>query len=566
MKTSRKPIGRRIRGGVLALAVCFVAALPAQPVAAADPVAGQIHEQVEQWRSVRPSTTGTLAEAVARFYERHGFAPAWGRPGAVDQLLASLQGMAADGFDPEDFGLSQLRLMRAVQASATATARQRAQFDLRATDAYLTALMYLERGKVDPATLDPHWNFDAPQPDPALSQLAARTAVDEGAVSAIFEHARPQAPIYVRLRAALAQLRAIAAQGGWPALPAGPSIKPGMDDPRVPLLRRRLLLGGYLSAPVASAAPVVPAAPDDHYDPILVDALRRFQQAQYLKVDGVVGESTRLALNVPVAARIDQLRVNLERARWLLHELKGEFVMVDIAGYRVTYYRNGEPVWRSRVQVGRPYRRTPVFKSEITYLTLNPTWTVPPTILRKDVLPRLRKGLGYLAAHRLRVLDREGRRLDPASVDWHAPRGIVLRQDAGPGNALGRLAIRFPNHYSVYMHDTPHQELFAREQRAFSSGCIRVERPRELALLLLDDPQQWDRAALDRAIDTQRTQTVTLRRPVPLLLTYWTVDLHDDGTLGFRPDVYRRDAALLAALDRRRPLVIARSAHPGVRR
>jgi murein L,D-transpeptidase YcbB/YkuD len=530
------------------LALAVVVAAPAQAQAQApaiDPASEAIREQVEQWRGTAPLAPDSLAEAEAQFYEQHGFAPVWNRADAVEQLLVALHGLADDGLDPEDYGLSRLVRMQGALDAPTATPLQRARFDLAATRAYLMALLHLYRGKVDPATLDPHWNFDPRELDPADGVQAAWMAASEGRVAAMFAQARPRHPIYARLREALVQLRAIAAQGGWPTLPAGAALKPGMDDPRVPLLRRRLQLGGYLAAPFPQ---------DRHYDPALVEAVRRFQQAQYLPVDGVLGEATRAALNVPASARIDQLRVNLERARWLLHELKDDFVVVDIAGYSVAYYRDGKPVWRARVQVGKPYRSTPVFKSKITYLTLNPTWTVPPTILRHDILPKLRKGLGYLAANRLRVLDSQGQPLSPASVDWRHPRGIVLRQDAGEGNALGRLAIRFPNPYSVYMHDTPHQELFAREQRAFSSGCIRVERPRELAVLLLDDPQ-WDRAALDRAIDTSQTQTVSLKRPVPLLLAYWTVELHDDGTLGFRPDIYRRDAALLAALDRAGPAV-----------
>jgi murein L,D-transpeptidase YcbB/YkuD len=450
--------------------------------------------------------------------------------------------MAADGLDPRDYALDELQRRRHVLDDPQATAQQRAQFDLLATDACFAALLHLYRGKVDPATLDTHWNFDPRQIDQARGLQAVREALAQGTIGELFARARPQHPYYGQLRAALAKLREVAAQGGWSAIADGPTLKPGSRDPRVPALRRRLQRVGY---PVGESA-------DDLYDPTLAAALEQFQREQYLAADGHLGKATLAALNVPVAARIEQLRVNLERARWLLHQLQGDFVVVDIAGYQVAYYKDGKPVWRSRVQVGKPYRSTPVFKSKITYLTLNPTWTVPPTILKNDILPKLRRNPGYLAANRLRVLDGQGRELAPASVDWARPRGIVLRQDAGPGNSLGRLVIRFPNDYAVYMHDTPHQELFANQQRTYSSGCIRVERPRELAELLLDDPVRWNRAGIDRAIDTLKTQTVMLREPVPLLLAYWTVDLREDGRVGFRPDVYGRDAPLLAALDRPR--------------
>lgn len=537
----------RIIFGIATLAFLAAIAVHAQqPVLdqPLGPVAEQILGRIEQWHGAHAGANAKDSHggAVVAFYEQNQFAPAWTNSGNVDQLLAALHDMASDGLDPEDYALSELERRRAVLDDPQATPRQRAQFDLLATDACLGALLQLYRGKVDPATLDTHWNFDPPQTDRVRGLNAVHDALAQGTIGTLFARARPQHPLYGRLRAALANFREVAAQGGWPQLADGPTLKPDSRDPRVPVLRERLRLAGY----------AVGEGVDDLFDPTLEAALKQFQAEQYLVVDGHLGKATLAALNVPVAARIEQLLANLERARWLLHEVQGDFVVVDIAGYQVTYYKAGKPAWRSRVQVGKPYRRTPVFKSKITYLTLNPTWTIPPTILKNDTLPKVRKNPGYLAANRIRVLDSQGREVAPGSVNWTNPRGIVLRQESGPDNSLGRLVIRFPNDYAVYMHDTPHQQLFNSEQRTFSSGCIRVERPRELAELLLDDATQWGRAQIDLAIDTGETQTVMLREPVPLLLAYWTVDLHEDGRVGFRPDIYKRDPPLLAALVRSR--------------
>ena len=525
---------------VLLIVLCLSSPL-ASRAQAQDPVADAIRAQVGQL-AVAGGVMPAQTQALADFYRQRQFAPAWTQPATVDQLLAALADTASDGLEPEDYGLSRLKAMRAALAGGQDTPAQRARFDLRATDAYLAALVQLYRGKVEPTTLDAQWNFEARPLDPVQGLQAAIEAVDSGQVSALFARARPQNPLYDRLRAALARLRAVAQRGGWPELPDGPALKPGMQDARVPLLRQRLVDGDYLS---------VDKAAGERYDAALEAAVKHFQQNQYLAADGSVGAATRAALNVSANQRVDQLRVNLERARWLLHQVQGNFVVVDIAGYKVSYYKDGKPVWSSRVQVGKPYRSTPVFKSRITYMTLNPTWTVPPTILKNDILPKIRANPGYLAANRMRVLDGKGQPVPPRSVDWNNPRGIVLRQDAGPGNSLGRLVIRFPNPYSVYLHDTPHQELFGANRRDFSSGCIRVQQARELAALVMDDPA-WDKAALDRAIDTGKTQTVNLARPLPLLLAYWTVDLHDDGRPSYRPDIYQRDGKLLAALDRHR--------------
>jgi murein L,D-transpeptidase YcbB/YkuD len=288
------------------------------------------------------------------------------------------------------------------------------------------------------------------------------------------------------------------------------------------------------------------------FDEYLMEAVKQFQRDQYLEVDGAIGPATRATLNISARARVDQIRVNLDRARWLLHNIPPEMVLVDVAGFKVTYFKANQPIWRSRVQVGMSYRTSPIFKSEVNYITLNPTWTIPPTILRKDVLPKVRKDLNYLRENKIRVLDSNGKVLDPATIDWYRPGNVTLRQDAGPHSALGKAVIRFPNTHAVYLHDTPHQKLFNKSQRAFSSGCIRVERALELVELLLAETPGWDKAAINQALDAGKTRNVTLAKRVPILLAYWTVDAISENKIAFKPDIYARDAAVLAALNERK--------------
>ncbi len=309
------------------------------------PVAEQIREHVEQWRVAHAGSgaSGAPDNALVAFYELNRFAPAWARAGNVDQLLTALRNVAEDGLDPQDYALSELERRQKTASAAQATAQQRAQFDMLATDACLTALVHLYRGKVDPATLDTHWNFDPRQLDQARGLQAVRGALAQGTITTLFARARPQHALYGQLRAALAKLRMVATNGGWSPLADGPTLKPGSRDSRVMDLRRRLHLVGF----------AVGDGLEDVYDPALEQALKQFQREQYLTVDdGHLGKATLAALKVPIAARIEQPRANLERARWLLHQLQGEFVVVDIAGYEVVYYKAGKPVWRSRVQVG----------------------------------------------------------------------------------------------------------------------------------------------------------------------------------------------------------------------
>jgi murein L,D-transpeptidase YcbB/YkuD len=479
---------------------------------------------------------------LPQLYERRAHAPLWSRT-TTDQLLAAIDRSREEGLTPEDYHRSGLLESAAWLRRGADDPERRAEVDILATDAFIRLAYNLFFGKADPHELDPDWN--------TLRQLQGvdpvgflSAAIDAATVDSALDELSPRQPYYRNLRAALAAYRAIAARGGWPKVPPGPTLRAGMRDARVEILRQRLAATGDLTEPGGDPA---------LFDDALEEAVKAFQKRHRMAADGAVGPATLAALQVPVQARIDQIRVNLERARWMLHHVPQTFVIVDIAGFEAGYLREGKLVWRSRVQVGKPYRSTPIFRSDISYLVLNPTWTVPPGIEARDILPAVQRNRGYLAAKNLRIIDPQGRTIDPAQIDWKRYSGrnfpYTFRQDPGADNALGQIKFMFPNPHFVYLHDTPSRDLFERDVRAFSSGCIRVERPLELAELLLNDPDKWSLERIRSAIDTQRTQTVTLPEPVPVLLYYWTAQGQADGSVHFKTDIYRRDPAVLKALD-----------------
>jgi murein L,D-transpeptidase YcbB/YkuD len=478
---------------------------------------------------------------LADLYEERGFAPAWG-VGDDESILRAVEASVEDGLDPEDYHRSALRAMqRRLRDPAVRTPTALAGYDLLLSDAVARRVYHLEFGKVSARDLDPHWNMtreiDDLEPVVILQQIVAA----DSAESAILAH-RPPHAIYRRGLVALARYRRIRDEGGWEPVPDGPKLELGATGPRVTALRARLAATGDLPRGDEGGA----------FDSGLEQAVERFQARHGLEADGVAGKGTLAELNVPVDARIDQIRVNLERARWVLHDLSGDFLLVDIAGFELRLFRDDQIVWTTRVQVGRPFRATPVFRSRIRYLDFNPTWTIPPGILHKDTLPAVQRDPTYLSERNIRVIDGDGNEVSSSAVDWSrypaAPFPYRLVQDPGPSNALGLVKFMFPNEHLVFLHDTPSRGLFDRTERAFSSGCIRVEQPFELARLLLNDPQEWSAEAITGVVDSRETRTVLLPEPEPVILLYWTVDLVQEGRVGFKRDLYARDAPLLEAL------------------
>ncbi|MEO7387730.1 MAG: L,D-transpeptidase family protein [Gammaproteobacteria bacterium] len=525
--------------------------LPVATRAAPAAVQQQLELQVAQLRADGGMYVQGLALASGQllpdFYAARGYAPVWTRPARVDELLELLATAESHGLSSEDYYLSPLKALRSrVQRSEDPVLV--ASLDMLLTESLIRFGYHQRFGKVNPSRMEPTWNFTR-QFRPGQDPLRTLTeAVAAPSLSGFLGQWVERAPLYRTLQSRLSDYRRIAAAGGWPAVPDGPTFKPGDTDARLATLRERLAITGDLAGDLASESPLAA----DVYADALVEGVRHFQARHSLAADGVLGRRTLDALNVPVGARVDQLRLTLERARWVLDETAGEVVVVNVAGYEVFAARNGTPFWRRRAVVGTQARETPIFKGSMTYLDLNPTWTVPPTILREDMLPKVRRDPGYLRAQNISVLDRNGRVVDPATINWAGVGGrppYTFRQGPGPRNALGRIKFMFPNSHSVFLHDTPSRGLFEQAERNFSSGCIRVEDPLSLAEIVLGDPGRWNRRTLEEALATGKTRTLRLPKPWPVLILYWTAELDGEGQVRFLPDSYRRDPALLTALD-----------------
>jgi L,D-transpeptidase YcbB len=476
-------------------------------------------------------------------YERHDYRPFWTDPEAVDQFVDAIRKSYDEGLNPMDYHLPEILDLLEQKTSIDAPdPALTASLDLLLTDAFIRLASHSMFGREDPATHHPQWKIEhAPGENPvdyfekALTYPSVAQIVDSWKVH--YEY-------YETLKKALAYYRTLRARGGWRRLPENKPLAMGSVGPDVLALRRRIAFE-YPWLGISVDYPV--------YDDGLSKAVRYFQARHGVQQNGAAGRETLLALNVSVDVRIDQIRINLERSRWVLRDLGDRFVMVDVAGYNVYLQDNGRIVWSGRAQVGKPYRDTPVLRSQITDIELNPTWTIPPTVRDEDVLPEVKKDRGYLKRHDIVIIDKEGLGIviPPKEVNWKLypnpddPFPYRLVQVPGPSNPLGRIKILFPNEQRVFLHDTPSKDLFDRSERTFSSGCIRVERPFELAGLLLGDIFGWNTARLKQAAGRGETVRIDLPMPVTILIMYSTVIVDRNGVAYFRKDLYNRDPAMM---------------------
>jgi murein L,D-transpeptidase YcbB/YkuD len=404
-----------------------------------------------------------------------------------------------------------------------------------------------KEGHMDPREADPKLFASARDKEIDMAKLA-RAAVEAPDLRAFLEKQPPQHRYYKSLIPALARYREIAANEGWPAVPKGPSLKPGMTDPRIPVVRKRLSITGDLSASDLTG---------EHFDEQLTQAVKQFQERHYLTADGVIGKNTLKAMNVSAEKRVRQIIINMERWRWTSIKPQGKQIFVNIAGFHLVGMEGEALEMRMPVIVGKERHMTPVFSDTIEYIEFNPFWNVPVSIARNEYLPKLRRNPRALQDKNIRIFsgwDENAKEVDPTTIDWKnvspAQMGRYrLRQDPGPWNALGTVKFMFPNAYSVYLHDTPGHALFQREKRTFSHGCIRVSQPPELAVYVLGSQEEgWTLERVKEIVNSQERKVVNLKKTMPVHILYRTVVALDDNLVLFGEDVYGRDAILEKAL------------------
>lgn len=482
--------------------------------------------------------------ALSIFYQSRDFALAWiGPTGPTTQALDIVRVLKDAGSHALDASQYADAVQAAAELAKDATLRERVNADVLLSRAALLYARHASAGRVDPKSLSRNIDFAplAAEPADVLERLLAADGPGD-----YLESLNPRTADYRALRSAFEKLLAGAALQKLTRVPEGPLLKPGVSGSRVALLRERLNETGDL----ASGAPSDPSV----FDETLEAAVETFQARESLPVDGVVGSMTLAALNRSPADQLRQLAVNMERRRWMPDDFGTRHVLVNEPAFALRVVDAGETVHTARVVIGKSYHQSPAFSDEIETVVFNPYWNVPDSIAYKEYLPLLRRDPTYLARQGFRMYAASGSRFVPAefsAVDWSHPDAgrfrFKLRQPPGAANALGKVKFLFPNKHSVYLHDTPSKSLFARDSRAFSHGCIRVQDPLKLAEVLLER-EGWSRADIDRAVASGRNQHIALDTHVPVHLVYWTAAAQDNGTVVYHRDVYDRDERLASAL------------------
>jgi len=492
------------------------------------------------------------SKAVSHFYEKRSYKLAWGDEKGIipeaRELINTIHLAGLEGLNPEDYHLEAIEKTIARFKDQWMKNNKRdpsllADLDILLTDAFMIYGSHLSFGRVHPETFDPIRGSHRLNTDFAE---VLQKALHTHSVQKTLQGLSPSHPGYKSLKGALVQYLMIIKQGGWPKLSPDEVLKKGDHHRCVMSLRAILSATGDLRWQKNESV---------LFDDQLEKALVRFQERHGLELTGMMDPATLRALTIPPEERLRQIRLNMERWRWLPRNLGRRYILINIANFDLHVIEDDRRVMAMRVIVGKSDRQTPVFTENMTYIVLNPKWHVPKDVAIQDILPNIRKNISYLADHQFKVFhDVNGRPkvIDPTLIDWsrvdEKDFPYQLLQESGPMNPLGRIKFMFPNKYSVYLHDTPSKELFEKAERSFSAGCIRIEKPMELAEYVLRGHPKWTKEKILESLGKKTETHVWLREEIPVHMLYWTAWVTVDNTLHFRDDIYGRDEMLDEAL------------------
>ena len=494
--------------------------------------AGRIEDYLEE-----SSDSLYNREAVSNFYEENDYEPVWNSRELRENLFRNIENIEAEGLFFEDYHGEKLQnLFRSLNSNSD---EANTSLEVLLTDASLKLIDHLATGKLNPEEIYEIWGTPLNKIDP---KGLLKKAISEENIQMAFDSVRQDHLVYHRLKKALNQFKKSGiSEDSTTHIPSGKLIRPGETDKRITFVKKRLAELGYYQGSLDSL--------QLEYDEEIQEAVKAFQREHGIQIDGLLGNSTISNLNLTRRDRYHQILVNLERWRWYPRNLGEHYIIINIPDYKLSVVKNGDTIRSHKTMVGTEARKTPVFSDEVAYIVYNPTWTIPPTIKKNDVIPGAARDLNYLKNRDIKIYDRNGKNINPSEVNWSSPeaRNYTYRQRAGSSNPLGLVKIIYPNEYMIYLHDTPSKNLFEKNARAQSSGCVRVQDALDLAEYLLSDQEKFDNENIREIISSGKTTEIPVKQAVKVHHFYWTASYEKD-TIRFIDDIYNLDKQLWESL------------------
>lgn len=504
-------------------------------IAYAEPSKKEIAKTIDEIkRHVIDSTYVTAFEndSLTSFYKMNGFKTVWNTPKNRTLIIDEILRADKEGLLPKDYNIDALK--RYGENITGLSDKEIVGYDVLMTLSIQKYLLHLTRGKLNPRELYTDWDLT---PNTADINLLLTGAANGDSLQIIIEKAKPQHILYKKLKDALVLINTFPADS-LKKIEIATKLKVNDTSSALIDIKKRLVYWRDLKAPDSLTA---------LYDPETAKAIKRFQTRHGLAADGVIGTSTVMALNTTKNTRKEQIIANLERWRWFPRQMSEHYIIANIPDYKLHTVFKNDTTRTHNIIVGTSKRKTPILSSKLSHAVFNPTWTVPPTILKEDIIPATTKNRSYLSKKNITVYDKNGKEISATS--WDPEKALNYRYVQSPGtyNSLGMVKIIFPNNFTVYLHDTNHREYFDKANRSLSSGCIRVQNPLELTEYLLDDKANWSLEKITETLKREKTQSAKIKKEIYIYQLYWTAWSHDN-TLQFRPDIYTLDGELYSKL------------------